>query len=538
MDAFSRFGAQRLAAMVAVTVALVAFFAFVINRVTTPAMSTLYTDLTFEDSNQIVRELESRGVPFTLRQDGQVVMVPQDQVTRLRMDFASKGVPTGGGIGYEVFDKSDNFSATSFVQQMNRVRALEGELSRTIRALDRVQQARVHLVVPERRLFERERAEPRASIVLKVSGDLDAGNIRAIRHLVASAVDGLKPERISIVDEGGQLLADGASGDADAAIAQSERQSALERRLKAQVEEIVASVVGSGRARVQVAAEMDFTRSQLTSETFDPEGRVLRSTQTRNENALTQEAANEVTVGNQLPAAEANAQQTGPRDATEKAEEVVNYEISRTTRTEMIEGGRLKRLSVAVLVDGAYAPGADGAMAYTPRAAEELERIGALVRSAIGFSAERGDQLEVVNLRFAAPPEVIAGPEPTFFERLFGFSKDDLLRLAELGVFAALTLLVLFVVVRPLMRQVIAPEKLQAFRQAIGLPGGAQPALTGPDGQLLLPAPDGSGGAEPQMVTLNNVNGQVQAASVTRVGEVVKNNPQETVAVLRNWIHG
>ena len=527
-EAFSRFGAQRLAAMVAVTIALVAFFAFVIMRVTTPAMSTLFTELSAQDSTQIIKELETKGVPYTLRQEGQIIMVPQDQALRLRMDFASKGVPTGGGIGYEVFDKGDNFSATSFVQQMNRSRALEGELARTIRTLDRVSQARVHLVIPERRLFERDKVEPRASIVLKINGDLDASGVRAIRHLVASAVEGLKPEKISIVDEGGRLLADGATDGGDVGAAQGEKQNGLERRMKGQVEEIVASIVGTGRARVQVAADMDFNRIEQTSESFDPDGKVIRSTQTRNENSLTKDGQDQVTVGNQLPAANAQAANAGKQDQADKTDEVVNYEISKTTKTELIEGGRIKRLSVAVLVDGNYTKAADGSMAYAPRPQEELDRIGALVRTSIGFDKARGDQLEIVNLRFAAAPEVMEGPELTFFERIFGFSKDDMVRFAELGVFAGLTLLVLFVVVRPMMRQIIAPERMLAIKNAMGM----QPQLAGAGGQALLPAPDG------ELVQISNVNGALQAQTVARVGEVVKAAPQETVAVLRNWLNG
>ncbi len=535
LEAFSRFGVQRLAAMVAVTVALVAFFGFVIMRMTQPAMSPLFTDLTMQDSNQIIRELDSRGIDYQLRNEGQIIMVPQEQSLRLRMDFAARGIPAGGGVGYEVFDKSDNFSSTSFVQQMNKLRALEGELSRTIRTLDRVSNARVHLVVPERRLFERDKVEPRASIVLKINGDLDTAQVRAIRHLVASAVEGLKPEKISIVDEGGRLLADGAADGGDVAAAQGEKQTALEMRVKRQVEEIVASVVGSGRARVQVAADIDFNRIQQTSETFDPESRVVRSTQTRNENTASQEGQNEVTVGNQLPAAAAGTPPAGPRENAEKADEVVNYEISKTVRTETIEGGRVKKLSVAVLVDGAYSKAADGTMAYAPRTQEEIDRITQLVRTAIGFDQQRGDQVEVVNLRFADAPEIIDTPEPTMFERMFGFTKDDMVRFAELGVFAGLTLLVLFLVVRPMIRQIIAPEKIQAIRNAM-LPGGGQPQLAGPGGQAALPAPDGQdpGG----VVQLSNVNGALPAMTLQKVGDVVKDNPQETVAVLRNWMHG
>ena len=200
-------GASRLMAMVAVTTALLGFFAFVIMRVTTPQMTTLFTDLSIEDSSAVIKDLERQAIPFEIRNDGAVIMVPKDKVTRLRMKLAEGGLPKGGGVGYEIFDKSDALGTTSFVQNINHLRALEGELARTIRAIDRVQAARVHLVLPERPLFARETPEPSASIVVRVRGALEPQQIRAIRHLVASAVNGLKPQRVSIVNEAGQLLA-------------------------------------------------------------------------------------------------------------------------------------------------------------------------------------------------------------------------------------------------------------------------------------------------------------------------------------------
>src|ERR1700688_4524974 len=200
-------------AMVAVTAALIGFFAFVIMRVTTPQMTTLFTDLSVEDSSAIIKDLERQAIPYELRNDGAAIMVPKDKVTRLRMKLAEGGLPKGGGVGYEIFDKSDALGATSFIQNINHLRALEGELSRTIRGIDRVQAARVHLVLPERPLFSRDKIDATASIVLKVRGTLEPQQVRAIRHLVAGAVNGLRPERVSVVDETGKLLADGASQD-------------------------------------------------------------------------------------------------------------------------------------------------------------------------------------------------------------------------------------------------------------------------------------------------------------------------------------
>src|SRR5262245_7769725 len=193
--------------MAAVTIALMGFFAFVIMRVTAPQMTPLFTDLSFEDSAAIVKDLERQVIPFELRNDNAIVLVPKDRVTRLRMKLAEAGLPKGGSVGYEIFDKSDALGAASFVQNLNHLRALEGELTRTIRALDRVQAARVHLVLPERALFSRDKAEASASIVLKVHGTLEPQQVRAIRHLVASAVNGLKPERVSIVDADVRILA-------------------------------------------------------------------------------------------------------------------------------------------------------------------------------------------------------------------------------------------------------------------------------------------------------------------------------------------
>src|ERR1700746_513277 len=178
--------------MVAVTAALIGFFGFVIMRVTTPQMTTLFTDLSFEDSSAIIKDLDRQAIPYEIRNDGAIIMVPKDKVARLRMKLAESGLPKGGGVGYEIFDKSDALGATTFVQNINHLRALEGELARTIRSIERVQAARVHLVLPERPLFSRDKVETSASRVVRVRGSLEAQQIRAIRHLVASAVNGLK----------------------------------------------------------------------------------------------------------------------------------------------------------------------------------------------------------------------------------------------------------------------------------------------------------------------------------------------------------
>ncbi len=536
-------GAPRIAAMGVVAVALVGFFAFIILRVTTPEMTPLFTNLTLDDSAAVAKELDREGVPYQLRGDGNVILVAKDRVARLRMQLAQGGLPKGGGIGYEIFDRSDALGTTSFVQNINAVRALEGELARTIRALDRVQDARVHLVMPERPLFSRDKVEPSASIVLRVRGALEPTQVRAIRHLVASAVNGLRPQRVSIVDETGNLLADGAADDAGAGeVGADERQVAFEKRLRQQIEQIVTSVVGPGHARVQLTADFDFNRVTQTSDKYDPNGRVVRSSQTREEtSANTAANANQVTVGNEIPQgaqrqAPGGEGGGGPRDESRKSEEIVNYEISKTTKTEIIEGGRVNRISVAVLVDGTYEKNDKGEVVYKPRSKEEIDQIAALVRSAIGFDQKRGDQVEVVNLRFAeSPAQPIAAPSGWL--SALHFSKDDIMQAIETLVMGLLGLAVLLLVVRPLVRRMLAPvgEPVAMLPPAgsTAAPGDAGTPAIAPTGPTFSAAPSETS----KMIDMAQVQGQVHAQSVQKVGEIADSNPAETVSIIRQWLH-
>ena len=533
VDFLKGLGAARLMAMIAVTAALIGFFAFVIMRVTTPQMTTLFTDLSLEDSSSIIKDLERQAIPYEIRNEGSVILVPKDKVTRLRMKLAEGGLPKGGGVGYEIFDKSDALGTTSFVQNINHLRALEGELARTIRSIDRIQAARVHLVLPERPLFSRETPEPSASIVVRVRGALEPQQIRAIRHLVASSVNGLKPQRVSIVDESGTLLADGAATDIDQAVG-DERRNAFEKRMRKQVEDIVSSVVGQGRARVQLSADFDFNKITQTSDKYDPEGRVLRSSQTREESSLSGTDNGQVTVNNELPGNQQNNNGPQARDQSKKTEETNNYEISRTTKTEVTEAGRVNRISVAVLVDGAYSKNEKGELVYKERTKEELDRIAALVRSAIGFEQKRGDQVEVVNLKFAEGPQVAPINEPTGFFGMLQFTKDDIMYVIELGVMMLLGLVVLFMVIRPLVKRILASEELAALTNAVTAPPEepAAPA-TASSGSAGLIAPNNN---TAHLIDVAQVQGQVHAQSVHRVGELAERNPNETVSIVRQWL--
>ena len=543
--------------MAAVTLALIGFFSFLMIRMTTPQMVPLFTDLTLDDSASIAKELDRQGITYELKGDGAAVLVARDKVAQLRMKLAESGLPKGGGVGYEIFDKSEALGTTSFIQNINKLRALEGELARTIRSLNRVQSARVHLVLPDRPLFSRDKADPSASIVLRVRGTLEPQQVRAIRHLVATAVNGLKPERVSVVDETGKLLADGAEQNDPEGAGADDRKAAYEKRMREQVEAIVSSVVGPGHARVEINADFDMNRITQTSDKYDPEGRVVRSSQTREEQSADGgSAGGPVSVGNELPGA-GKSSGGGGSDQNHKTEEIVNYEISRTTKTEVIEAGSVKRVSAAVLVDGNYGKNDKGEMVYQPRPKEEIDRIAALVRSAIGFDSKRGDQVEVVNLRFAETSPIPIN-EPTGWMSYLQFSKDDIMRWAELSVMSLLGLIVLFTVVRPLVRRIVTPEGMQAAG-ALGAVAGALGAggANGPGGININSGGGGSittaGGANisivgsdesvaisnrtSAMIDVAKVQGQVHAQSVQKVGELAEKNPHEAVSIIRSWLH-
>jgi flagellar M-ring protein FliF len=341
------------------------------------------------------------------------------------------------------------------------------------------------------------------------------------------------------VDETGRLLADGARNDGATGVSADERQLAYERRLREQVEEIVSSVVGPGRARVQLTADFDFNRVTQTSEKYDPEGRVMRSSQTREESSTTATTTNnnkdgQVTVANELPGA--NQQGNPASDQSKKTEEVVNYEISRSTKTEVTEGGRVNRISVAVLVDGSYGKNDKGEPVYQPRNKEEMDRIAALVRTAIGFDQKRGDQVEVVNLRFADVPASII-TEPTGLMSYLQFTKDDIMRGVELLVMGMLGLLVLLMVVRPLLRRAIAPDPPPppAAVIAAAIAGGnVQEAIAaGATADDIKAVPSQTS----KMIDIAQVQGQVHAQSVQKVGELADKNPNETVSIIRTWLH-
>lgn len=558
-------GPVRLIAAFAITGLVAAALLGLVFRSNSQDKALLYSGLDLGEAAEIASRLDTQGIKYELRGDGSAVFVPRAQVAAIRLRLSQDGLPSRGSVGYEIFDKQDALGSTSFVQNVNRIRALQGELERTIQSLDGVSAAKVLLVIPERRLFEQSKDQPSASIKVTLArAELTADQVRAIRNLVASAVPGLAINRVTIADQRGKLLAAGAEGDESGggAAAADAREIQFEERLKKTLTDLVESVTGPGSARVQVAADLDLARVTKNSETYDPDGQVVRSTTTTDEQSTSQDqnARQGATAAANVPDGTAQGAAAGAdSDASRRTEETTNYEISKTIQTEVQDGGQVKRLSVAVAVDYNEVPGAAPPPAqpgkkagkkapavaaapptFEPRSAEDIQKITALVRSGMGFDAQRGDTLEVVNVQFARAPLIPDEPKKV----PISFNQNDIFRAVELGIFTLTALTLIFFVIRPLVTSVVRGGP-------IGRPGlaGGGLALAGLpqhanyDSGLPPPAGLPSVGGAPETETLDDkidvarVQGQVRASSVKRISEVVESQPDQSVAIIRQWLH-
>ncbi len=530
-------GPSRLAPIAAIFVGLIGFFVYIATNISAPNMSLLYNDLEARDSGQIIAKLESMNIPVQVKGDGSQIFVPGDQVAKLRMLLAQEGLPNGGNLGYEIFDKSDGLATSSFVQNINLVRALEGELSRTISSIGPVKSARVHLVLPHREMFSRTRQEPSASIVLQMrAGRLDRSQVAAIQHLVAAAVPGLKPAQISIVDNQGSLLARGGEDASALSLATSEENRLnFERRVASDIESLLERSIGPGKVRAEVSAEMDFDRITLSSETYDPESRVVRSQQTVEESGQSQEGGGSGEVGaagNLPPGQESGA--AGSTNKNNRTEETVNYEISKTVKQEVRESGQVKKLSIAVLVDGTYTTDAEGKQTYQPRPEDNLKQIETLVKSAIGFNEERGDTVEIVNMQFVQPEPL--SDEELSDGSIMGFDKSEIMKLVETLVMGIVGVLALLLVVRPMMTKLLEPAGAGGARIA---PSRPMQQLAGPDSGAGIPMEemDVSNPELDEMINLKQIEGRIKASSLKRIGEIVEKHPEETLTIIRSWMY-
>lgn len=423
----------------------------------------LYSNLGPEDANAVVKSLQSEKIRYQLTDNGTTILVPQEVVYDQRIKIAGNGGLVGQGIGFEIFDKV-KVGQTDFVQKINYTRALQGELSRTISEFPSVESARVHLVMPQRSLFVEERQSPSASVVLKLNRPNvkpEQREIDAILNMMTMAVEGLDKGHVSITDNGGKVLY---QPDEDSLVGisstQLEHRQQVQRNLERRIEDMLQPIFGPGRVIAKVNADLDFSQTTIRREIFDPEKTVVRSEQRSEE---TQQGQANLEAG----APDANfrgdgitgsvSQQNGNRETR-----TTNYEINREEQQIVSNVGDLRRLTVAVIIDGSYEK-TEGAWSFVPRKPEELERVRQLVSNAVGLDAARGDSLEVSSAPFndSEPPV-----EPNFGDILADYAE----RLGKPLLNALVAFLFLMLVVRPVVLALIRP-KVEAGEMVEGLEG-------------------------------------------------------------------
>ena len=522
----------RLITLSIVGISLLLVFTFLSIRITTPVLSPLYTNLSADDSAVIVTELGAMGVEFDVSNSGSEILVQSSDVLRVRMTLAQKGLPSKGSIvGYEIFDQEKTMGTSNFVLNVNLLRALEGELGRTISALESIKSARVHLVMPKRDLFRKERIQPTASVILTLNNrtDVPKEETGSIKPLVGSAVPGLKTSHITIVDNTGRLLARGGIEDDEdtesvSASNAEEFRANFENRIAKKIEHLLEQAVGIGNIQAKVSAELAFDRITVSAEEFDPDGQVPRSIQSNSEITTSADGGGgTVSVSNNLPNASEGVSSSSTSSESEILEEITNFEISKKVTSKISEVGTIQKLSVAVLVDGTYRTEINEEddseeRIYVPRSDEELDQLNTLVQTAIGYNAERGDTVQVINMQFNDRMDNLM-----IEEGAFDWLKRDLDSILKTIMVGIVAILAIMLVIRPLVNRAFDISQADIEAEATA----QQAAMV--EMQPMAPI-------ENEDINLDIIQTKVDSTPTKKVNDLMDNNPEETLSVIRNWL--
>ena len=529
-------GTVKLMAYGSAFLIIVLAFVFFLTKTGGQNLILLYGDLDLQDSNKIITELESKNIAYQLKANGSEILVPQEYVLKLRMSMAQSGIPSKGAIvGYEIFDNNDALGTSNFVQNVNLLRALEGELARTIGSFNNIQSARVHLVIPKKELFTREKQTPSASVILNIKGHsaLTKEQINAISHLVATAVPGLDVNNITIVDTTGRSLKLGNKDEDSSAMMASTSEDyrvGFENRLKNTIESMLEQSIGIGHVKAQVSAEINFDRIVTNSEIYDPDGQVVRSVQEiDNKESSTDNENSDVSIANNLPNAPGAASNSSGPNATSNSQHndtTTNYEISKTIKNHVSETGTVKKLSIAVLIDGTYlADRKTGTVTYVARTESELKQYEALIKSAVGFDAKRNDSFEIVNMQFTTDLSTME------VETSFSWLKKELPNIIQTLVIGVVVVLVLLLVIRPIAirafeatkTDIEETESVETAKALMGENGGDETSL--------------EQGQEP-LIDIAKIEARFKNNnSYKAVNDIVSKYPQETLTTLRKWMN-
>ncbi|WP_417672535.1 flagellar basal-body MS-ring/collar protein FliF [Pseudodonghicola sp.] len=547
-------GQRRLMILGGVALGVVLALVLGIAAVSQREFAPLYTNLSVSASTSIETTLAGAGFETRMSEDGSSVSVPRADLARARMALAEAGLPIEGDPGWELFDENSGLAMNSFMQKVNRLRAMEGELARSIQTMDGVQSARVHLVLPEREAFSRERPEPRASVIVRPlpGRTITRKQAVSIRNLIASSVAELELGRVTVLSASGEtILAEAADGDGQATL-QSAR-SGIEDRLAQQIQNILTARVGAGNARVKVNVDLSTAREVIVEQTYNPDQQVVRSTDSRAEQRAGSEGGGNVGVENNIPAALADPN-AGSSSSQSKSGESVQYEIGNTRREVVREAGEVQRISVAVLINGIYT--VDGSdVTYSERSPQELERLTELVKTAVGYDARRGDSISVDSLRFMDYSMEVGDPVK---ESLGQQISDNIVSILR-GVLALIIVaLVMILGVRPLLRQLNqrnTPELAGADVSAAALAGPEGAALAAEpgtpalslarkaeapsfevaEGQTSVFDPEADEGPH-EYIEAMGVRGSLIKARVEAIQALAEEKPEEVLRVLRSWL--
>lgn len=514
----------RKIALATVTALTLGLFALIIVQARTADYQLLYGNLAETDAAAVVDWLKGHNVPYQLTNNGHTVLIPAKNVHETRLSLAALGLPQGGGVGFEIFDKQ-SFALTDFVQKVNYSRALQGELSRTIASLGPVETARVHLALPEKRLFKDQQKSATASVIIKLAPGkrLNEAQIQGIIHLVSSSIEGLDPAHVTVIDQNGTVLS--RIGDKGMASGLSpdmlEFQMQVEQRLEDRAQALLDKSLGAKNAMVRVSATLDFARTEKTEETFDPEEPVVRSEQVSDE-----KSGSEITGG--VPGVQSNLegpsnQTAGATPPTSRSQRTTNYEISKVVSKTTNPIGTISKLSVSVLVADKTIPAKDKEPAKSePRTANELKALETMVASALGLDTSRGDKIEVTSLPFLAAAEQ-AEAEAMADNQLYRFMPFIRYGLILLGGF-----LLYFLMIRPLMKT-LQKDVTQHFKTVEQME--AEQAQNAAAGRR------SSAGALVGGAAYKAAMESPPADTLEKVKKGVDNDPVFSAHVLKNWIH-
>ncbi len=520
----------RLVALASVVVFLLGLFVYLATRGSSVEYAVLYTDLELLDAKQITEHLDSTGVEYKTAKNGAEILVPKTQLNHLRINTAEFALnSSGANVGYEIFDSADSLGSTSFVQNVNLVRALEGELSRTIRSMSNIKSARVHLVLPKREMFSKQEQEPSASVVIKTKhGSLSTAEIQSVQKLIAAAVPKLDVKNVAIVDANGKLLTNNYDDpEAMNTLNNDVVKINQEKKIANNLQSLLEKTLGVGKVRATVNLDMDFDQVVINEELYDPDTQVVRSQASVTEEGVNGYPQGVVSVSQNIPNADVVSASNSQYSQNSRTEETTNYEISKVTTNKVRTSGVVTRVSVAVLVDGFYSKDSSGEFVYNPRTQDELESISALVKSAVGYDPNRGDLIEVKNLRFA-PNDIIA--EQSFKEPVIalGLTKTEFLKISEnLGV-ALVAILVIMLVIKPLINTAFAPSTAQ---QLIG------DSSLDSENLLLSNFLNDDDSSMDEMISMQNFEGRVKVSSLKRINDLVEKNPDDSINIIRSWLY-